>query len=115
MWFYSHQQKELFIKGKLYSFSLLEAYSLLGFSWPENNWQRILDVWLIWGKKKRKKKTQTNQTQEKNPHKNSKGSMFTPSASEKNNKNVKVIKNTVVALSGALPVVEEYTNAELTT
>lgn len=35
------------------------------------------------GGKKERKKTQTNQTQEKNPHKNSKGSMFTPSASEK--------------------------------
>ena len=41
MWFFSHQQKELFIKGKLYSFSLLEVYSLLGSSWPESNWQRI--------------------------------------------------------------------------
>lgn len=41
--------------------------------------------------------------------------MFIPSASEKNTKNIKVRKHTFVGLSGGLPVLEECTNAELTT
>lgn len=66
------------------------------------------------GKKKRKKPTQTKP--KKRTHtRTAKAMCLLHQLLKKNSKNIKVINHTFVGLSGGLPVLEECTNAELTT